>query len=129
MKHTPRGEQKKGGRPSNNKNERGWTPFPWPDTLQARALQQTGHEWWQRSARAESSSDSEDCFYCPGSSTSASSVRSLNPNLPNNLGYRGVESDLRVSLVNNELVGPSTTVLVALSSVPDHRTPRLASAR
>ncbi|GFY61989.1 hypothetical protein TNIN_202051 [Trichonephila inaurata madagascariensis] len=59
MKHTPRGEQKKGGRPSNNKNERGWTPFPWPDTLQARALQQTGHEWWQRSARAESSSDSE----------------------------------------------------------------------
>ncbi|GFW51423.1 hypothetical protein TNCV_4603731 [Trichonephila clavipes] len=61
---------------------------------------------------------------CPGSSTSASSVRSLNPDLHNNLRYRGVESDLRVSLVNKGLVGPySATVLVALSSAPDHRPP------
>ncbi|GFV11030.1 retrovirus-related Pol polyprotein from transposon 17.6 [Trichonephila clavipes] len=44
---------------------------------------------------------------CPGSSTSASSVRSLNPNLHNNLRYRGVESDLCVSLANNGLVGAS----------------------
>ncbi|GFT20328.1 hypothetical protein TNCV_1009291 [Trichonephila clavipes] len=41
-----------------------------------------------------------------------------------------VESDLRVSLVNNGLVGPySATVLVTLPSAPDHRPPRLASAR
>ncbi|GFW92092.1 hypothetical protein TNCV_2153711 [Trichonephila clavipes] len=41
-----------------------------------------------------------------------------------------VESDLRVSLVNNGLVGPySATVLVTLSSAPDHRPSRLASAR
>ncbi|GFW17034.1 hypothetical protein TNCV_2761581 [Trichonephila clavipes] len=54
----------------------------------------------------------------------------LNSNLHNNLRYRGVESDLRVSLVKNGLVGPySATVLVTLSSAPDHRPPRLASAR
>ncbi|GFV00831.1 uncharacterized protein TNCV_1386461 [Trichonephila clavipes] len=41
-----------------------------------------------------------------------------------------VEIDLRVSLVNNGLVGPySATILVALSSAPDHRPPRLESAR
>ncbi|GFV38880.1 hypothetical protein TNCV_2814961 [Trichonephila clavipes] len=40
------------------------------------------------------------------------------------------ESDLRVSLADNGLVGPySATVLVTLSSAPDHRPPRLASAR
>ncbi|GFX17906.1 hypothetical protein TNCV_2293541 [Trichonephila clavipes] len=40
------------------------------------------------------------------------------------------KSDLRVSLVDNGLVGPySATVLVTLSSAPDHRPPRLASAR
>ncbi|GFU26279.1 hypothetical protein TNCV_1791941 [Trichonephila clavipes] len=40
------------------------------------------------------------------------------------------DSDLRVSLVDNGLVGPYTaTVLVPLSSAPDHRPPRLASAR
>ncbi|GFU57916.1 hypothetical protein TNCV_3145021 [Trichonephila clavipes] len=44
--------------------------------------------------------------------------------------HDNVESDLRVSLVNNELVGPySATVLVALSSAPDHRPPCLESAR
>ncbi|GFX53253.1 hypothetical protein TNCV_362471 [Trichonephila clavipes] len=44
--------------------------------------------------------------------------------------HDNVESDLRVSLVNNALVGRhSSTVLVALSSAPDHRPPRLASAR
>ncbi|GFW09839.1 hypothetical protein TNCV_4251681 [Trichonephila clavipes] len=44
--------------------------------------------------------------------------------------HDNVESGLRVSLVNNGLVGPySTTALVALSSAPDHRPPRLASAR
>ncbi|GFS88827.1 hypothetical protein TNCV_1000391 [Trichonephila clavipes] len=38
--------------------------------------------------------------------------------------------DLRVSLVNNGLVGPySATVLVTLPSVLDHRPPRLESAR
>ncbi|GFX87810.1 hypothetical protein TNCV_2190861 [Trichonephila clavipes] len=43
---------------------------------------------------------------------------------------RSVESDLRVSLVNNGLVGPySATVLVTLPSAPDHRPPRLESAR
>ncbi|GFW82402.1 hypothetical protein TNCV_3818821 [Trichonephila clavipes] len=46
------------------------------------------------------------------------------------LRYRSVESDLRVSLMNNGLVGPySATVLVTLPSAPDHRPPRLASAR
>ncbi|GFV90119.1 hypothetical protein TNCV_4378351 [Trichonephila clavipes] len=46
------------------------------------------------------------------------------------LRYRSVESDLRVSLVNNELVGPySATVLVTLPPAPDHRPPRLESAR
>ncbi|GFY03977.1 hypothetical protein TNCV_1197561 [Trichonephila clavipes] len=46
------------------------------------------------------------------------------------LRYRSVESDLRVSLVNNGLVGPySATVLVILPSAPDHRPPRLESAR
>ncbi|GFW53249.1 hypothetical protein TNCV_4709831 [Trichonephila clavipes] len=41
-----------------------------------------------------------------------------------------VESDLRVSLVNNGLVDPySATVLATLPSAPDHRPPRLASAR
>ncbi|GFY03478.1 retrovirus-related Pol polyprotein from transposon 17.6 [Trichonephila clavipes] len=70
---------------------------------------------------------SRHSFFSPGSSTSASSVRSLNSNLHNNLRYRGVESDLRVSLVNNGLVGPySATVLVTLSSAPDHPPPRLA---
>ncbi|GFT52490.1 hypothetical protein TNCV_14671 [Trichonephila clavipes] len=44
--------------------------------------------------------------------------------------HDSVESDLRVSLVNNGLVGPySATVLVTLSSAPDHRPPRLDSAR
>ncbi|GFX30775.1 hypothetical protein TNCV_1181531 [Trichonephila clavipes] len=57
-------------------------------------------------------------------------LRSLNPDLHNNLRYRGVESDLRVSLVNKGLVGPySATVVVALSTAPDHRPPRLESAR
>ncbi|GFX94854.1 40S ribosomal protein S15a [Trichonephila clavipes] len=44
--------------------------------------------------------------------------------------HDSAESDLRVSLVNNGLVGPySATVLVTLPSAPDHRPPRLASAR
>ncbi|GFV51751.1 hypothetical protein TNCV_1321071 [Trichonephila clavipes] len=46
------------------------------------------------------------------------------------LRYRSVESDLRVSLVNNGLVDPySATVLVTLPSAPDHRPPRLESPR
>ncbi|GFU63083.1 hypothetical protein TNCV_4123231 [Trichonephila clavipes] len=49
---------------------------------------------------------SRHSFFSPGSSTSASSVHSLNSNIHNNLRYRGVESDLRVSLGNNGLVGP-----------------------
>ncbi|GFY05140.1 hypothetical protein TNCV_3270121 [Trichonephila clavipes] len=62
----------------------------------------------------------EIIFKIPGSSTSASSVRLLH----NNLRY------LHVSLVNNGLVGRySATVLVTLSSAPDHRPPRLESAR
>ncbi|GFW30889.1 hypothetical protein TNCV_2939911 [Trichonephila clavipes] len=66
----------------------------------------------------------------PGSSTCASRVRSLNSDLHNILRYRSVESDLRVSLVDNGLVGPySATVLVTLPSAPDHRPPRLESAR
>ncbi|GFX88763.1 hypothetical protein TNCV_1558081 [Trichonephila clavipes] len=74
----------------------------------------------------------------PGSSTCVPRVRSLNLNTEVNnevliiiiLRYRSVESHLRVSLVNNGLVGPySTTVLVTLPSAPDHRPPRLASAR
>ncbi|GFV11134.1 hypothetical protein TNCV_2718781 [Trichonephila clavipes] len=44
--------------------------------------------------------------------------------------HDSVESDLRVSLVNNGLVGPYlATVLVTLSSTPDHRPPCLESAR
>ncbi|GFV18695.1 hypothetical protein TNCV_4755821 [Trichonephila clavipes] len=40
-----------------------------------------------------------------------------------------VDSDLRVSLANNSLVAPySATVLVNLSSAPDHRAQRLESA-
>ncbi|GFW15215.1 hypothetical protein TNCV_173601 [Trichonephila clavipes] len=39
--------------------------------------------------------------------------------------HDNVENDLRVSLVNNGLMDPySATVLVALSSAPDHRPPR-----
>ncbi|GFX42904.1 hypothetical protein TNCV_5072681 [Trichonephila clavipes] len=46
------------------------------------------------------------------------------------LGPKSVESALRVSLVNNGLVGPySATVLVTLPSTPDHRPPRLESSR
>ncbi|GFW80594.1 hypothetical protein TNCV_3234461 [Trichonephila clavipes] len=68
--------------------------------------------------------------FSPGSSTSASSVHSLNSDLYNNTGGTGVLSDLCVSLVDNGLVGPySATVLVTLSSAPDHRPPRLASTR
>ncbi|GFV75523.1 transposable element Tcb2 transposase [Trichonephila clavipes] len=52
------------------------------------------------------------------------------PTSLNELEARSVESDLRVSLVNNGLVGPySATVLVTLPSAPDHRPPRLESAR
>ncbi|GFX60298.1 acetoacetyl-CoA synthetase [Trichonephila clavipes] len=44
--------------------------------------------------------------------------------------HDSAESDLRVSLVDNGLVGPySATVLVTLSSAPDHRPPRLSSHR
>ncbi|GFX10983.1 hypothetical protein TNCV_512431 [Trichonephila clavipes] len=44
--------------------------------------------------------------------------------------HTSAESDLRVSLVDNGLVGPySATVLVTLSSAPDHRPARLESAR
>ncbi|GFX70453.1 hypothetical protein TNCV_4473871 [Trichonephila clavipes] len=44
--------------------------------------------------------------------------------------HDSAESDLRVSLVDNGLVGPySATVFVTLSSAPDHRPPRLESAR
>ncbi|GFX12657.1 hypothetical protein TNCV_3157781 [Trichonephila clavipes] len=44
--------------------------------------------------------------------------------------HDSAKSDLRVSLVDNGLVGPySATVLVTLSSTPDHRPPRLESAR
>ncbi|GFX40226.1 hypothetical protein TNCV_4318601 [Trichonephila clavipes] len=68
--------------------------------------------------------------FSPGSSTSSSRVRSLNLIFTIILRYRSVESDLRVSLVNNGLVGPySATVLVTLPSAPDHRPPRLESAR
>ncbi|GFV42142.1 hypothetical protein TNCV_332501 [Trichonephila clavipes] len=46
------------------------------------------------------------------------------------INLRSVERDLRVSLVNNGLVGPySATVIVTLPSAPDHRPPRLAFAR
>ncbi|GFS74273.1 hypothetical protein TNCV_3279671 [Trichonephila clavipes] len=49
---------------------------------------------------------------------------------PTELPHPRAESDLRVSLVDNGLVGPYTaTVLVPLSSAPNHRPPRLASAR
>ncbi|GFW97997.1 hypothetical protein TNCV_1806481 [Trichonephila clavipes] len=68
--------------------------------------------------------------FSPGSSTCASRVRWLNLIFTIILRYRSVESDLRVSLVNNGLVGPySATVLVTLPSAPDHRPPRLESAR
>ncbi|GFT86443.1 uncharacterized protein TNCV_3259421 [Trichonephila clavipes] len=44
--------------------------------------------------------------------------------------HDSAESDLRVSLVDNGLEGPYlATALVPLSSAPDHRPPRLASAR
>ncbi|GFX12661.1 hypothetical protein TNCV_3157821 [Trichonephila clavipes] len=44
--------------------------------------------------------------------------------------HDSAKSDLRVSLVDNVLVGPySATVLVTLSLTPDHRPPRLESAR
>ncbi|GFU74548.1 hypothetical protein TNCV_550871, partial [Trichonephila clavipes] len=51
--------------------------------------------------------------FSPGSSTCSSRVRSLNSDLTIILRYRSVESDLRVSLVDNGLVGSySATVLV-----------------
>ncbi|GFV07147.1 hypothetical protein TNCV_3601662 [Trichonephila clavipes] len=59
----------------------------------------------------------------PSGSNDSSGV--VNDNL-----HDSAESDLRVSLVDNGLVGPySATVLVTLSSAPGHRPPRLASAR
>ncbi|GFW02272.1 hypothetical protein TNCV_2383951 [Trichonephila clavipes] len=63
--------------------------------------------------------------YCVVPSGSNDSSGIINDNL-----HDSAESDLRVSLVDNGLVGPySATVLVTLSSAPDHRPPRLASAR
>ncbi|GFX56906.1 hypothetical protein TNCV_3566781 [Trichonephila clavipes] len=59
----------------------------------------------------------------PSGSNDSSGI--VNDNL-----HDSAKSDLRVSLVDNGLVGPySATVLVTLSSAPDHRPPRLASAR
>ncbi|GFW14203.1 hypothetical protein TNCV_3547921 [Trichonephila clavipes] len=50
--------------------------------------------------------------------------------MPEIIFKMSVESDLRVSLVNNGMVGPySATVLVTLPSAPDHRPPRLESVR
>ncbi|GFY08658.1 hypothetical protein TNCV_810911 [Trichonephila clavipes] len=64
----------------------------------------------------------------PGSSTYASSVRSLNPNLHNNL--RSMLSDLRVSLVNNGYVGPySATVLVSRFSLSPRSSTSASSVR
>ncbi|GFU54722.1 hypothetical protein TNCV_1037681 [Trichonephila clavipes] len=60
---------------------------------------------------------------CPSGSNDSSGI--VNHNLQDS-----AESDLRVSPVDNGLVGPySATVLVTLSSAPDHRPPLLASAR
>ncbi|GFX23404.1 hypothetical protein TNCV_4937191 [Trichonephila clavipes] len=43
--------------------------------------------------------------------------------------HNSAKSDLRVSLVDNGLVGPySATVLVTLYLAPDHQPPRLESA-
>ncbi|GFW80596.1 hypothetical protein TNCV_3234481 [Trichonephila clavipes] len=59
----------------------------------------------------------------PSGSNDSSGI--VNDNL-----HDSAESDLRLSLVDNGLVGPySATVLVTLPSAPDHRPPRLASAR
>ncbi|GFW84787.1 hypothetical protein TNCV_680751 [Trichonephila clavipes] len=58
-------------------------------------------------------------------SSSNDSSGTVNGNL-----HDRAESDLSVSLVDNGLVGPySATVLVTLSSAPDHRPARLESAR
>ncbi|GFU36394.1 hypothetical protein TNCV_2002981 [Trichonephila clavipes] len=60
---------------------------------------------------------------CPSGSNDSSDIG--NDNL-----HDSAESYLRASLVDNGLVGPySATVLVTLPSAPDHRPPRLASAR
>ncbi|GFS61558.1 hypothetical protein TNCV_4312461 [Trichonephila clavipes] len=60
---------------------------------------------------------------CPSGSNGSSGI--VNDNL-----HDSAECDLRVSLVDNGLVGPySATVLVTLSSAPDYRPPRLESAR
>ncbi|GFT87426.1 hypothetical protein TNCV_4050721 [Trichonephila clavipes] len=62
-------------------------------------------------------------YICPSGSNDSSGI--VNDNL-----HDSAESDLRVTLVDNGLVGPySATVLVTLPSAPDHRPPRLASAR
>ncbi|GFU43089.1 hypothetical protein TNCV_109141 [Trichonephila clavipes] len=59
----------------------------------------------------------------PSGSNDSSGI--VNDNL-----HDSAKSDLRVSLVDNGLVGPySATVLVTPSSAPDHRPPGLASAR
>ncbi|GFU54718.1 putative transposable element [Trichonephila clavipes] len=64
----------------------------------------------------------EIIFKIPSGSNDSSGI--VNDNL-----HDSAESDLRVSVVDNGLVGPySATVLVTLSSAPDHRPPRLASA-
>ncbi|GFW76900.1 hypothetical protein TNCV_2030051 [Trichonephila clavipes] len=56
----------------------------------------------------------------PSGSNDSSGI--VNDNL-----HDSTESDLRVCLVDNGLVGPySATVLVTLSSAPDHRPPRLS---
>ncbi|GFV07141.1 hypothetical protein TNCV_3601611 [Trichonephila clavipes] len=60
---------------------------------------------------------------CPSGSNDSSGI--VNDNL-----HDSAESDLRVPHVDNGLMGPySATVLVPLSSAPDHRPPRLESAR
>ncbi|GFV73651.1 hypothetical protein TNCV_3200261 [Trichonephila clavipes] len=59
----------------------------------------------------------------PNQISSLAGMKSVSPN-------PRAESELRVSLVDNGLVGPySATVLVTLPSAPDHRPQRLASAR
>ncbi|GFY17458.1 hypothetical protein TNCV_658711 [Trichonephila clavipes] len=66
---------------------------------------------------------SKQLRYSPSGSNDSSGI--VDDNL-----HDSAESDLRVSLVDNGLVGPySATVLVTLPSAPDHRPPRLASAR
>ncbi|GFU89368.1 hypothetical protein TNCV_1783501 [Trichonephila clavipes] len=97
------------------------TNLPWPARIPDLSLiEQIWNHLGRRVGHHTSLNERETS---PSGSNDSSGI--VNDNL-----HDSAKSDLRVSLVDNGLVGPySATVLVTLSSAPDHRPPRLESAR